>query len=470
MSFKPGNEYNALLPLWKKCRAVVGGDDALKSSDVLRTVVPPLSGQEKDEYTAMVSRATLFNATGRTVDGLIGMVMRKPAVTKVPADLKPILQDMTLALDSQVDLNELAVELLHDDVTIGRVGLLVDMPVDDGAEKTLAQVKAKNLRPYVTIYPAESIIDYRFDRVNNAAQLVMVRLIENVVEWISDIDSKTIEQERRLLLREGGYLQQIYRKGEDGNLVQVGGDIVPKMKGKPLNFIPFVCDFDTKKPPVLDLVNVNLSHFMTDVDRENGAHYTAIPTPMFAGFTFEKNEPFRLGYSGGYASNDPQAQWGYLEFEGTGLTTLKEIKEEKQEQMAVLGARFLTSEKAAAEATETVKIRRSGETSVIAKIAQKRAQALQRVLEIMRDWLGSSGDISVELNTDFAEAGLSAQDLTALVGAWQSGAFSQQTLFWNLQHGEIIPEDVDFETEQERINSQNPDAIPLNEKPQQPVS
>jgi hypothetical protein len=52
---------------------------------------------------------------------------------------------------------------------------------------------------------------------------------------------------------------------------------------------------------------------------------------------------------------------------------------------------------------------------------------------------------------------MSAQELTALIGSWQSGAISSQTLFDNLQDGEIIAQGVTFEVEQERINSQRID-------------
>lgn len=458
MPIKTNDRYDKLCAIWQKCRAVCGGDDDLKAWGGISKAVPKLPSQTDAEYRAMLNRATLFAAAGRTVEGLVGMVTRKPIDATYPASMADIIEDMTLAIDNMSSLDDLTGKLLVEDVIVGRVGLLVDRPNVDTAGMTQAQVTALNLRPFVTEYPAESILDWRFDRVNNAAQLVMVRLKECVYEWTTDIDRKEIEQERRLLLENGAYIQRIYREVKGGNKkqewVQIGPDIVPMMNGAPLPYIPFVCDFECEKPPILDLVNVNLSHFRTDVDREHGAHFTAVPTPMFAGFTFAKGEAFNLGASGGYAATDPNAKWGFLEFTGTGLGTLREIKEEKAEQMAVLGARFLTSEKAAAEAEATVKIRRSGETSVIAKIAHKRDEAMERVLEIMRDWMGLEGDVEVELNTDFTDSSLSAQDLTALVSSYQQGAISFQTFYWNMSQGEMYAPDTTLEGEQEAIQSQ----------------
>jgi hypothetical protein len=249
-------------------------------------------------------------------------------------------------------------------------------------------------------------------------------------------------------------LQRIYREDGKGTLQQFGDDIIPLMNGAPLNFIPFICYFETTRPPILDLVNINLSHFRTDVDLEHGAHFTAVPTPMFSGFDFDDAEPFCLGASGGYAAQNPDAKAWFLEFEGKGLDTLKEIKEEKKAQMSVLGARFLDAEKNQAEATDTVRIRKSGETSVLAAVAQKRARSITRILEIMRDWMGISGDVTVELNTDYSDASLTPEQMTALFGMLQGGAISQQTFFYNMKYGEMYEPNLTFEDEQGRIESQ----------------
>jgi hypothetical protein len=86
-------------------------------------------------------------------------------------------------------------------------------------------------------------------------------------------------------------------------------------------------------------------------------------------------------------------------------------------------------------------------------MAQTVSMGLTRALQIFSDWAGATGDVSVELNRDFMPAGITAQDMTALIGAWQQGAISAQTLHANLKAGEVIADDVSFEEEQERINS-----------------
>ena len=46
----------------------------------------------------------------------------------------------------------------------------------------------------------------------------------------------------------------------------------------------------------------------------------------------------------------------------------------------------------------------------------------------------------LELNTDFSTKGLSAQELTAIVAAWQHGALSRDSMLALFRRGEILPD------------------------------
>ena len=65
-----------------------------------------------------------------------------------------------------------------------------------------------------------------------------------------------------------------------------------------------------------------------------------------------------------------------------------------------------------------------------------------------------SDEAYISINTDFLPAELKGSDLTALVSSWQSGAISKETMFYNLQQGEIIPENTTFEEEEEAISNE----------------
>ena len=95
--------------------------------------------------------------------------------------------------------------------------------------------------------------------------------------------------------------------------------------------------------------------------------------------------------------------------------------------MAILGARMLEGQKKAAEATDTAKIHRAGESSMLASMAQSISISMQKALQVFSDWAGGSGEVIFELNRDFFPANLDPGQLTALVTSWQYGAISKET-------------------------------------------
>ena len=45
----------------------------------------------------------------------------------------------------------------------------------------------------------------------------------------------------------------------------------------------------------------------------------------------------------------------------------------------------------------------------------------------------------LELNSDFSTKGMSSDEITAIVGAWQAGAISRETMFDVFRRGEVLP-------------------------------
>ena len=64
--------------------------------------------------------------------------------------------------------------------------------------------------------------------------------------------------------------------------------------------------------------------------------------------------------------------------------------------------------------------------------------------------------VVMELNTDFAMTGMTAQELTAVVGAWQKGAISRDTMLHLFRKGEILPEGRTTEEEAQLIEKEKP--------------
>jgi hypothetical protein len=445
---------------WKRCRDFYKGSRAVKAASAI--YLPKLSGQDDTEYHAYKDRALFYNATARTVGGLLGMVFRKS-----PQIVFPDLLDKQGAYVSDITLTSVPLELFAKDVTqeiltTGRCGVLVDVAgTEDGGEVTDA-------RPYLAYYEAEHIINWRTARINGENVLVMVVLSETAEEADPEDPFKVneIEQYRVLSLEGDGesrtYYSRIYRKAdkdkEDSWAMFM--EFVPKRRGAVLDFIPFVflgpntTTPDVDKSPILDLVDVNLSHYQTSADIEHGRHFTALPTVWVSGFDVESD--LKIGSGTAWVTNNVNAKAGILEYTGQGLKALETALDEKESKMAALGARILEKQSNKAEAAETVRLRQAGEQSTLQGLANAISLGLTQALKWLTFWAGQdNADTSIRLNNDYFETDMDPARLRELVAVWQGGGMSKKTLYFNMQKGNITRPDVTFEQEQQEIMSED---------------
>lgn len=213
----------------------------------------------------------------------------------------------------------------------------------------------------------------------------------------------------------------------------------------PFQFVSHVgltCGYE--KSPILDLVNVNMSHYRTTADLEQANYLTSQPTPYITNMRADLMDDYRIG-SGSLWLLPEGSQVGMLEYQGAGLTSLETSLSRKEQMMALLGARMLEDSRRVGETAETVRLRGSGESSILASISGTVSAALTQCLIWMTEWENISGEPLIQLNRDFLDSRLSAQELTALVSAWQQGAMPLDDLLYNLQRGEMLRPDYTIE-------------------------
>jgi hypothetical protein len=438
---------DAFLPIWKKCRDCVAGEEAIKAEGT--TYLPKTHESQSDSaYKAYKARAAFWDFTDRAVQGLSGATVRKDPAIEMPGGLE------TLVTKDEISAGVL--ELL----VAGRIGLLVDMPPDGG-------------EPYLVQYRAEQIINWR---LSLDGILLWVVLQEHTWEPKEDDPFELVMVVRYRLLHfdDGRYAQTVYIEEEDnkgGKEYKPEEIIVPLSNGQPLESIPFfVCGpkglgWEVGKPPILGLANANLRHYRLDADHAHNLHLGSLATPWLSGFTKKEilenkkaGISFELG--SGKAWTLPQgAQAGMMETTGSGLDAQQQEKDAAEKRMAVLGARIIEGQRVGVEAAETARIRQAGEVSVLASIATSVGKAFTAAAKFAAEWTKRDPEkVSIEMNQDFVSAKLTPAEAEWALKALMAAKISYETFWYILQTGEIVPENVDAETEQEKIDSQ---AIPL---------
>jgi len=455
----PRAEYTRALEKWGRCRDCFDGSDAVKEQGT--KYLPEI---DERAYKNYLLRAEFYNATARTVMGLLGCVFRTRPTVRFPDQLLPDLDDVTLTAKP---LEALALQGFQETLLLGRWGVQVEMTDVPPPGMTTP-------RPYWVPRRAEDIVSWKTVVMGGQERLARVVFLEQVQEPDPDdpwVDA-AVHQCRVLELvgAETGdpiYTIQRYREARDarGSVKQgawepQGEPFVPLRRGKPLRFIPFqffgpsALGSEIQKPPLLDLVDVNLSHYRTSADHEHGAHMTSLPTPWVSGV--EVGESLPIGSSTAWVLPEPGSRAGMLEYTGDGLGSLERLMAAKQERMAALGARIIEPQKRAAETAEALRIRSAAEYSVLSTLALTFDMGIMQLMKMHAWWAGvddTSELVGFALNKDYFDTRLPAQDFQAMVAAWQAGAISHDTLFWNMQQGELIEPGRTLPAEQELINA-----------------
>lgn len=441
---------------WARIRDALEGQDEIKQNG--ETYLKKPDGMSLTAYDAYKERAQYYPVVERTLRGMSGMVFRHPVKADLPAKLEPLREACTTDGHS---LEVFAEQVVNEVLSIGRYGILVDYP----SENTTA-----NSTPYLATYTAENITDWKVQFVDGLRTLTRV-VLKDDYDGDDDTDG-TAEMRLELTLNvDGNYEVKKWvaasatKAAKDGDTAQfvLTDTKVPTVNGKPLKKIPFVFinPYDLRpeveKPPMLDLVDVNIGHYRNSADYEHALFLTAQPTPWVAGNLTKDSTPTSIG-SGAFWILPEGATCGMLEFSGPGIEAQERAMAAKEDRMASLGARMIHEGKNRNEAADTAKMRGKGEMSLLTNVVNMAEAGIERALRIAAEWTtGRPDDVEVKLNRDWVETKMDPQTLTAMVKAWQSGAMSHMTLYENLQSGEIAPVDRTYEEEKDLIEEEGGD-------------
>ena len=189
-------------PRWDKCRVAIKGEYAIK--DAMQLYLPRASGMDDDDYKGYLTRAQFFNAAGRTLDGLNGLINRKPAMYKVPKGMEKYLENVDGRGHSLQQFVQLSVK---ERLITNWGGILLDMPKVENV-KSQKEFEEQNLSAYMTLYSAESIINWSYQNNGRRKTLKYIIFREEAEIPIADYTVELRYNYRVCEIGEDGYYQQ----------------------------------------------------------------------------------------------------------------------------------------------------------------------------------------------------------------------------------------------------------------------
>ncbi len=372
------------------------------------------------------ARGRYYNASGRTHTSLNGMLWSKQPEVELNSQIQYIESS---ANGGNVSLNDFVRDLSSEDLEVGRGGVLVDMPQMEG-RPTIAEVENGFSARFVG-YKAESIFYWRLNPITN--KLEEVRLFEIKEVKVDNFNYEVKQYVRRLVLIDGVYINELY---DDGcKLIQ---STQPRANGRALNYIPFqffgaVSNTpDIDNPPLYDLAQVNLGHFVLDCDNRDNLHYhgqgmTNIYTDMTPQEFMQKNP---AGLDVGAKGRNMFSQGDkveVLQIAATGAIAEEMMRDEKR--MVSLGAQLVqdvnTNVTLGAKEMEF-----GASVSQLKQISYNISEGITRCLNWADVFMGGAGEGNeFKLNTDFVTDNLTPEMLNHYFAAVQGGVIPKSIYY-----------------------------------------
>lgn len=444
--------YEDLVCCWQLVEDCIKGDRAIKKKKdeyLPRPNPSDVSNENEKRYESYLKRAVFYNVTARTLSGLIGQVYSKDPIVEVPELLETIIEDSD---GSGVSLTQQSKCVLGHVLSNGRAGLFVDYPSVEGVATRQDQIEG-SIRPNILHYDATDIINWRSERVGAKNRLTLIVLSETHIESDDGFKQELVQQYRVLRMLEGKYVVEIYRqnggttKGEYGLVEQY---TPTSAQGQPLTQIPFTFvgwennDEVPDLPPLYDLAILNIAHYRNSADYEEASYISGQPTLYVSGLTQAwVDDVFKGEVQLGSRAAVPLPEGGSMGLVQADNNSMpKEAMDCKERQMVALGAKLVEQRQVQRTATEAG-LENASETSVLASAAKNTSDAFEKALQWCMIFMGTDGEVTFELNTEFTMSVLNPQQQQSLLSLWQNDVLTWEELRNNLLKANIaeLPND-----------------------------
>ena len=273
--------------------------------------------------------------------------------------------------------------------------------------------------------------------------LTQVRIHEYTTRPLNEFGEEQIEQMR--VIYPGRY--DLYTLGQDVVEFSETGDYS-------LEEIPLVPIYSNRRgmlrslPPLLDIANLNITHYQRQADLIHALHIAAMPTLVLEGWD-DTTGSASMGVN--YAiSMNPGNKAYYVQADATSFDAQMAELQALEAQMSTLGVTKLFGQKFVAESAEAKRIDQAQSNSVLSIISQELESALNQAFDFAARYVGIEAP-TVRVDRDFEYYRLIGQDVSVIAQLNQMGKLSDQTMLEILRRGEILPDNTKIEDELERL-------------------
>lgn len=496
----PNAEYESMLDMWKRSRALCSGERFVKAMDgwldqnsftnLLLPFSPSMSPQQYKFYRA---EAELPGIVSQFAKMLVGGLLRKQPSLTLPDDLPPEAHDWIINSFGQDDspISAFLDLALWEELQTTRAWVYVDYP-----KTTLAELGAMTpderdqIKPYPINWDAESVINWKVttDKFGKAKLTrVIVKCYEEryssdgtpgtPVKPEHEFHPEIVETVKVHELDSAGLYQiRVYQEDSPStNVPVVQGRKIKgkKVAGRHFRLVETITDFlvndkrldcipawplngsiDVSEPYLTAIVDKEIALY-NKVSRRNHLMYGAATyTPIISSdMTDDRFEEIVDQGLGSWIKLNQGDTADVLKPPTEVLKDYTEAIAATIEEMAKLGVRMLTPE--TDQSGVALEIRNAAQTAQLGTLNNKVSNTMAQIICFMINWRYDKtfkpSDIKFQLSSDFNPIPLGADHMRLATEWYQQGLIPRSIWLQILKVNDMLPPDYDDEDGQKEI-------------------
>lgn len=432
--------YDRMLDRWVKIQTVLDGTEAMRGAG--RAYMPQHENESDDAYSERNGASTLLNLSKLTLDSWVGRPFSETMILNddVPTAIRELEDDIDLLGNS---IHTFARHWMREALAKGIAHVMVEMPRSEREERTRADDREENMRPYWVLIRPEQLFFADAIVVNGEEVLTEIRMVEMVTER-KGFAMESVQQIRQLELAEEGVVVTLWRPDPDKRKKAWAVEDRFSIDIDRIPIVTFYADRDglmEGTPPLEDVVDLNIAHWQSTSDQRAILTVARFPILTVTG-GIDENNKLTIGPKKWLFAPDPSARFSYLEHNGLAIQAGREDIHDLEGQMADYGSEFL--KKRPGRETATARTLDSAEaTSSLQDVTLRFIDAMQSLLSITGKQVGEKDGGSVDLSTDFAPAAGEAEGMRVLLEARKLRDVSRKAFLNAMKKAGILPEEFD---------------------------
>ena len=436
--------YTVMQPRWHKLATLLAGTAAMRKAG--SRYLPKHPAESPPAHRERLEATVLFNLTSLTLKSWVG----RPFSDKIevgpdtPPEIEDILKD-NIDLQGN-DVNVFTRRWFEKGLAKAMCHVLVEFPrklaEDPDTPRTLADDRNANRRPYWVLVEPENLIFAHATIVDGREVLDHVRIMEHITEQVGFAEVAT----RQIRVLTPGKVQ-MYKEVKDKNQTDPEWKMFDEWETD-LPIIPLVTFYSDResfmigKPPLIDLADLNISHWQSTSDQRAILTVSRFPILAVSG-AVDDEKKLVIGPNKWLNMPDPSGKFYYVEHTGAAIEAGRRDLLDLEDQMANYGAEFLRRKPG--NPTATARALDSAEsTSPLMDITVRFMDALSTALGYTAMWLKlEAGGGTLKLSTDFGPEEALVADFQALIAAHGAGSISRERFNAELKRRGTLADDFD---------------------------